>query len=155
MERQHLIFSNKIWRKYFLSRTHQTEKFIFLLLLVVVYSHQLAKFFFFFCFILWHFQIGFHEPQAGLKLSVAKDEFELDPLWCITGFHHQTWFYAPTKSHPKPCTEGIKEQPLGINNIWGTTCEMLLVSKLSLQCRCQDFAFGELKGWSTILTVLF
>lgn len=88
-EERTLTFSNKIWKKHFLSRTHQAEKFIFLLLLV--YSHQHANFF---IIILWHFQIGFHKSQAGLKLSVAKDELELDPLWCITGIYHQNWFYA-------------------------------------------------------------
>lgn len=68
MKREHLHFQTKSGRNIsYLDRTHQAEFII---------------------------QIGFHESQAGLKLSVAKDELELDPLWCITGIHHQTWFYA-------------------------------------------------------------
>lgn len=118
MKREHLHFQTKSGRNIsYLDRTHQAE-FIFLLL---VYSHQHAIFFII-------IQIGFHESQACLKLSVAKDELELDPLWCITGIHHQTWFTQSlrlncrlcvsevnttlTKSQPKPCTRVLR------NSLW-------------------------------------
>lgn len=89
MKREHLHFQTKSGRNIsYLELTRLRSSFFLLLL---VYSHQHANFF---IIILWHFQIGFHKSQAGLKLSVAKDELELDPLWCITGIYHQNWFYA-------------------------------------------------------------